>query len=46
MYSKIKYFVFYVLMDDGIVTFGKKYDDFFLRDVDSEIYKPFNLPFC
>ena len=45
MHSKIKY-LFYGLMDDGITKFGKEHNGTFLRGVDSETYKPFNLPYC
>ena len=33
-------------MHDGITKFGKKYNGTYLRGVDCETYKPFNLPYC
>ena len=33
-------------MHHGITKFGREYNGTYLRGVDCEIYKPFNLPYC
>ena len=38
--------MFYGLMHDGITKFGKEYNGTYLKCVDCEMYKPFNLPYC